>query len=344
MKNMIFCVACAVLCTAVARAAEGDAGGKVVLRLSSIETADTRVDKAFDIKPLPPVNETTLPYTEAMLANLSGRRLHDALDENARVRHENNAAKRAIFMKRFLIMEKRQKDMLEKYQNTPLGRYIVTAGDLFVGEMGPYLDKIALFHQMDMAESAMQAELRDDAVDFNEKAYFIKLVLQSQDDRNRELQMPGGLTVNKHECQMVVTVEVEDYGGNIIFSKNVEESITINATSAGASSGGDAIIRKTLKKAMATCAKEIDAYFTASVEFEIVGPKNDEDFDENAVTVSIDGEEVDCEEVIRLTKGTHEVKAELDGYHQKGSSSIKFDKSGKKKIVMLKDKKAVEEE
>lgn len=106
MKSIILALAAAVpLASSPARAAEENNPNSVlILKLSSLETADMRAKKAIE-KPntqvLKNLGTQDLPYSQVTISKLSGRALLEAEERNNKVKHQNDLLVRAYALEKF---------------------------------------------------------------------------------------------------------------------------------------------------------------------------------------------------------------------------------------------------
>ena len=310
---------------------------KLMLKISTVETSETRHQKTWN-PPAMPLEMQEKPYSEAQIMQATP-------EEAARMRAKNEAAgdaqrvaNAAIALRNWKNADDNMRGVQAKLQGTSYGRQIILALDKFAGEAGTYFDPdcIEFFHRMDMDEG-QQEQFMQDMSDPGMLAapYFIKLIFDDPREETGVVQM-NGQQIKMSKYMQTVTYEVQDLQGKMIASGNVKQEKQIrtsNAVQRGGTSGSEQVA--VLEDALVEVAKRINDRFVAKVSFTLVGPKKDEDFDENAGTIMVDGDGHSSGDEFTILKGPHIVEVEMDGYKRTGSSKLTITKSQDYKIPMV---------
>lgn len=320
---------------AKAKSNEESSAGKILLFID-LETVDGRAEKRFQPKPLPPMGESSLPYSDADISRLSSEAQGQAIEANRKIREQNYAAKRSILWENYEEQVKHQKAMIQRYQNTTVGRHLLVARDWFAGSMGEYAEFFEVIHRMDQDKANFESEIKGDGLEISAGEYIAILIFADPSMKTKEMQFPGAAVVTRTVCSLTVTLEVQTLDGRVVYSKNLEASETSSESNAAVSSGTDDLVAKTMRTAIDKAAEAIADHFTCELTVSVKGPKGDEDFDEDEVELTLDGESISADEGVRVAKGTHTLVAEIDGYEQKGGTKITVKKDMEKKIVFKK--------
>ena len=323
----------------VPAAAEADAiPQKITLKLCSVETADTRMDKAW-APPTPPSVEQELPYTDSDLVMLTGPALQKALEENRLVRAENRRRSARLQLASYIAAEQHMNEIINRYQATTAGRFVILALDTFAGYMGEYCDPefIQFFHRMDNDEGAKEAFLQ--AVGSEETAavpYLVKLVFATPREQSGAVSVTSTYRVSKSTVTQMLTVQIQALDGRMIFAKNIKETASegYNSVVQTTDGGGD-LIQSAMEKCLESAAKAINDHFVKQTTF-TVEAKNDKNGDfraENAV-LTVDGVERPLNSPISLLAGKHEVKVTHSGFRQTDPEVMNISSSGVRKIIM----------
>ena len=339
--NKTMLLAAALVCAGTAFAQEASApegAKKIMLKLSSVETATTRHQKTWT----PPAKPSVLaekPYTEAQIMQATPEEAGRMRLKNEAVGDAQRAANAAIALENWRAADKHMKGIQAQLEGNAYGRQIVLALDKFAGEAGEWFDPdcIEFFHRMDMDEGMKEQALKDMSDPGVLAApYFVKLIFDDPREESQSVALNSVDEVKMTKYTQVVTCEVQDMQGKIVFAKNVKAEKSVrssNAVTKSGTSGNDLV--ETLQEALSMVAKEINDRFVAKVSFKLVGPKKDEDFDENAATILVDGDGHTSGDEFSILKGPHMVEVEMDGYKRTGSPKLTITKSQEYKIPMV---------
>ncbi len=310
---------------------------KLMLKISSVETAGTRHQKTWT-PPAKPLEMTEKPFSEAQIMQATP-------EEAARMRAKNEAAgdvqrlaNAKIAYENWKAADTHMKGIQAQLEGNAYGRQIILALDKFAGEAGTYFDPdcIEFFHRMDMDEG-QQEQFMQDMTDPGVLAtgYFIKLVFDDPREETGVIQV-GSQQVKMAKYMQTVTYEVQDLQGKMVAAGNVKKEKQVRTSNAVQRSGttGNELV-EVLEDALSEVAKKINDRFVAKVSFTLTGPKKDEDFDENAGTILVDGDGHASGDEFTVLKGPHVVEVEMEGYKRTGSSKLTITKSQNYKIPMV---------
>ena len=249
-----------------------------------------------------------------------------------------NYDKASAALKNWEENNKHMKDTWDLLASSAFGKQVIIAVDKFAGEAATYFDPdcIESLHRMDMDEGQREQFIRDMCDPGMLAApYFIKLVFDTPREES------GVVTMNGQQIKMVksiqtVTFSVQDNQGKIITGGNVKQEKQKRMSGAiqtGGTAGNEQV--EVLEMCLTEIAKRINDRFVAKVSFTLTGPKNDDDFDENAGTIMVDGDGHTSGDEFSILKGPHIVEVEMDGYKRSGSPELTITKSQNYKIPMV---------
>lgn len=310
------------------------APGKMMLRIASVETPDTRSEKSWT-PPRIPAAAKKLPWSEADIQKANPKDALKMKRENSVQEELNAAAAREVAIANYNDSVEFMRGVREKLQNTTFGRQVMQAIDKFAGYASQEFnsDCIEFFHQLDAIDGKDFAKFttgHGPAVHVDQ--YFIKMIFDDPASKTATQQI-GGDELSRTFFTQKVTYQVLDHGGKVV-DGNV---ITKKSSEVDASKDEVAEQRVELLEAcLREIAKGINDKFVATMTFGVVSTvKNDEEFNADAATLAVDGVERSFGEKVGLMKAdTHVVEVSLDGYKQKGGKEMKFSSSGTKKLQM----------
>jgi len=328
--------ACSVLAQSTSSASQNGAK-KVMLKIASVETAATRHQKTWD-PPSRPMALQERPYSDAQIMNATPEEAERMRAKNENVMDAQQKANALIAWQNWSAADAHMRGVQAQLEGNAYGRQIILALDKFVGEAGTYFDPdcIEFFHRMDNDEGIKEQFIQDMQDPGTLSApYFLKLVFDDPREEKGTTQI-NGLEIKMTKAMQLVTYEVQDLQGKIITAGNVRGEVTTKTTSAvqqGGTSGNQSIAA--LEDALTQVAKKINDFFVAKVSFVLVGPKNDEEFDEYAGTILVDGEGHASGDEFSILKGSHTVVVEMEGYRRAGSPSLVVNASQSYRLPMV---------
>ena len=338
MKKMMMAVAACVACCAFAEDETAPEGvGKVVLKISQVETPSTRAEKWNP--PQVPVSAKALPFSESDIQSASPEEALKMDRANRMTRYENNRRQSAIAMQQYRDAMDHFKGTKAKLEGTAFGRQILMALDKFAGAAGECFDPdcIEFFHNMDAVGEAEEAALisgKKGKDDLMTAPYFIKLIFD--DPQTKTMQgMVAGTEMKRTTVKIGLTYQVQALSGKIVTAGNIKKEKSERETGAG---GVDekALVVEAIDEALTEVAKRINAFFVAKTTVKVIPAKKDKEFDADSATIEIDGVSREIGEEISIMKGRHTITVDLDGYKQSGSIRFDIKKSGTIKIKVKK--------
>lgn len=310
---------------------------KMMLKIASVETAGMRLNKAWD-PPMKPAAAKALPHSNAEIQNALPEEAAKMRAKNEAVRDANYAANAAIAWKNWEAANAHMQACRTQLEGSGYGRQIILAIDKFAGECGTYFDPdfIEFFHRLDLDEGIKEQYVQDmTSPDILAAPYFIKLIFDDPREESGTVSLNGNdITMTKYTLN--ITCQVQDLSGKMVFAKNVKQVKTLrrsNAIDYSGTDGNDLI--DTLEEGLSEVAKAINERFVARVNFELSGPPNDDEFDESAGTVVVDGDEHSVGDEFAVLAGQHKVEVRMDGYKRSGASNMALTKSATYKIKMV---------
>lgn len=313
---------------------------KLMLKISTVETAGTRHAKTWD-PPAKPLEMQEKPYSEAQIMNATPEEAERMRKKNEVVGDVQRLANAKIAYENWKAADDHMKGLQAQLEGNAYGRQIILALDKFAGEAGTFFDSdcIEFFHRADMDEGQKEQFMQDMSDPGMLAApYFIKLIFDDPREETGVVQM-NGQQIKMSKYMQTVTYEVQDNQGKIATSGNVRQEKTIrtsNAVQRGGTSGNEQIA--VLEEALAEVARRINDRFVAKVSFTLVGPKKDDDFNADAGTIMVDGEGHSSGEEFSILKGPHIITVDMDGYKTTKNPRLTITKSGDNKIPMVSTK------
>ena len=334
-------LACAAVLTASAFAQGGasapQATKKLMLKISTVETAGTRHQKTWN-PPSKPLEMQEKPYSEAQIMQATAEEAERMRAKNEIAGDAQRIANAKIAYENWKAADAHMKGLQTQLEGNAYGRQIILALDKFAGAAGTHFDPdcIEFFHRMDMDEGQKE-QFMQDMTDPGMLAapYFIKLIFDDPREETGTVQM-NGQQIKMSKYMQTVTYEVQDLQGKIATSGNVRQEKqvrTSNAIERGGTSGNELVA--VLEDALAEVASRINEHFVAKVSFTLVGPRNDDAFDEYAGTILVDGDGHASGDEFSILKGAHVVEVEMQGYKRTGSSRLSVTQSQNYRIPMV---------
>lgn len=313
---------------------------KVMLKIASVETVDTRTQKTWN-PPSQPMALQELPHSEADIANATPAEALAMGRENRARRLANQKVQAAIAIDAYEKAQEHFEGVKKKLEGTVFGRQVILAVDKFAGMAGEYFDSecIEFFHRMDNDEGEKEQFLKDmGSTDTLSAPYFVKFIFDNPRIEEGKITM-SGQEMKRTKITIAVTYQVQALNGRMVTSGNVKKEKVLKSSNAVQRTGSEeGALIDTMEEALAEVAKRINNHFVAKVTIKAVsaGGKKDKDFDADAATVEIDGVSAELDSEISIMKGKHTIVVDLDEYKQKGSISFNIKKSGTIKVSLKK--------
>ena len=309
---------------------------KVMLRISAPETPDSRLPE-WKPSAQPPVLEM-VPYSPEQIDKAKPEEVKRMLDDNARVERANFSAKQRFQAENWKSHDDYIKGVRGKLGGTAFGKQVLIAVDKFTGiAMGEFdSDCIEVFNYNDAAEQNDTAafQSKGGGMKVYKETYYLKMIFEQPSMMSSSLAV-GGRQINHKFWTQKLSFQVKDSGGKAVCGDKGEIKEEYDSTNDSAELAEEVRV-ELMERCMRKAAKMISDFFVAKVVFKAVSTtKNDEEFNEDAATLTVDGIDRSFGDEIGLLKAyTHDVRVEMDGYKQKGGKTMKFTKSETKKIQM----------
>ena len=314
-----------------------EAGGKLVLRISAVETVDTRTEKSGPgFVPVPSELQNRVPpYSDAQIAQATPEQAKEMAKKNAEAADEHHRAMMAVAWDNWQRTQDYMQGVKAKLLGTAFGRQINQALDKFAGYAAQTFNPecIEFFHRLDNVEGNAESKFSGkEGMNVYAGAYFIKMVFDDPAERSATTSVGGGQMSRTFLVQRA-SVQLQDCGGKVEFADNIKAEKAI--VGASAEEKREAVV-ELIEECLKQMAAKINDHFVATVSFKVVPPAKDEDFDPDSCTLEVDGVARQLGEEIGLLKTSlHSVAVECDGYRQKSNQKMKLAKSGEVKIPMV---------
>lgn len=313
------------------------AENKLVLRISAVETVDTRTEKSGPgFVPVPAELQNMVPpYSDAQIAQATPEKAKVMAEKNAAAADAHHRAMMAIAWDNWQRTQNYMQGVKAKLLGTAFGRQINQALDKFAGYASQAFnpDCIEFFHRLDNVEGNEESKFSGkEGMNVYAGAYFIKMVFDDPAERTAAAAVGGGQLSRTFMTQRA-SVQLQDCGGKVEFADNIKAEKAI--VSASADEKREAAV-ELIEECLKQMASKINDHFVATVSFKVVPPAKDEEFDPDSCSLEVDGIARQLGEEIGLLKSSpHSVIVECEGYRQKPNPKMKLSKSGEVKIPMV---------
>ena len=206
-----------------------------------------------------------------------------------------------------------------------------------------YLQKYSKFIQIIDRSNTNIAEVEKaignkDQVDVAGSMVFLTVIIGDMEETTSTVPV-GNTMVTRKNYSLKMVANLRDYNGNVLFATDViaKKSYRFtNVTSVKGINFNDDLMEDGWKQ----IADKVGAYFIAELKFKAKGPKGDDSFDADDVTVCVDGKEVDGESC-KVLAYNHTITAECEGCQSiERKVEIKAGETSGAKTVKLNFKKA----
>lgn len=321
--------------------AEEESGPKkLTLRISAIETPGTRSSKTLQLPDIPSFTVTPA-HSEEEIATAAPEMAAKMMQENLAKKRAHQEIRNNIAMERYKKQCQYLEGLRKQLESTALGQQIILGLDKFSGYAYEYFNKdcIEFFHRMDTDEVFRESMISGKDADLATSNYFIKLVFDNPHQEKAEGNIQG-TTIHRTTWSQSLSFEVQDMTGKVMSAGNITKTKTKTFGDANVMQGQDkGAMIELIEECMKEAAQKINDSFVLKVKFTVVSAaKKDKDFDAEDATIKVDGEDVEAGEEVCMLKGKHTVEVDMEGYAQKGGTSLLITKSGTRKIKMVKDK------
>lgn len=341
-KFMLAAVVCGVYVSGTAAEAnvkqKAALPAKIALLIADVGTIDTVAGTEEFLTQIKKVSNTEMPQLtaadraaatpalerEIVRVNWNTRKT-EYINEKRMIENENRRMANVLYQLRNSILVDKNK------RNVVLGKnYLQT-----------YLQKYSRFIQViDRANSSI-AEVEkaiggNDQIDVASSSFFLTVIIGDMEETTTTVPV-GNTMVARKNYSLKMVANIRDFNGNVLFSTDVIAKHTRRFTDVTGASGfnfADDLMEDGWKQ----IADKVGAFFISELKFKIKGPKGDENFDADDVTIYVDGKEIDGDSC-KVLAFNHEIKAECDGY-QTLVRNVEISESTPEKTVKLNFKKA----
>ena len=210
---------------------------------------------------------------------------------------------------------RRMEQILDNLRTSVIGdktkRDIVVAKQYLQSYLAPYADFIQVIDRSNTSLSEVEKVLNgNDQQNLASACVFLTLIMQDLKEESNTVSV-GNTMVKRTTYTQKAVGNLRDFNGNVLTAFNVVAKSSRRQTSASNSSGfnpSSDMMEEVLKQV----AEKVAAYYLTSVEVKCIAPKGVEDFDEDAVTFTIDGK--DFENGEKVLAGKHFLTAEAEGF------------------------------
>ena len=210
---------------------------------------------------------------------------------------------------------RRMEQILDNLRTSVIGdstkRDIVVAKQYLQSYLSPYSDFIQVIDRSNTSLSEVEKVLNgNDQQDLASACAFLTLIMQDLKEESTTVSV-GNTLIKRTVYTQKAVGNLRDFNGNVLTAFNVVAKSSRSQTSASKSSGfnpSSDMMEEVLKQ----IAEKVAAYYLSSVEIKCMGPKGDDDFDEESATFTIDGK--DFQNGDKVLTGKHFLVAESEGY------------------------------
>ncbi len=317
--------------------------GKICLLVTDVGTIDTVAKTEEFLTQIKQFNTEEAPKLSAA-DSATNPNLAKRVTE---IRFNNEMRKYSDAEREVAARNRRMESILTQVRNSIVGdenkRNIVVAKNYLQSFLQPYADHIQVIDRANTSLAEVEKAIGgNDQQDVASACMFLTVIMQDVKEESHTVQV-GNTMVKKTKHTQKAVYNVRDFNGNVVTAGNVAADASKRTTSASKVSGynpSDDLMEGVLKQ----IADKMASHFLCTVEVDCVGPKGDDDFDEDDVSLTMDGNDFSSGDTV-LVGVPHAFIGECEGYKTvKKNETIK--KGGKKTIKMKfkKDKKAAKEE
>ncbi len=314
---------------------QNSAPGKICILVADVGTIDTVAKTEEYLTRIKEFNTDDIPRpSEAdKVANPSVVRQEVVITLNDNIR-KYNEREREIAMR-----NRRMEQVLEQLRSSILGdakkRDVVVAKNYLQSYLQPYSEFIQVIDRANTSLSEVEKAIGgNDQQDVASAVLFITVIMQDLHEETKTVQV-GNTMVKRTMYTQKAVANLRDFNGNVVYACNVVAKSSRRDTSASRSTGvnpSSDLMEDVLKQV----ANLIASNLICTINVECIGPKNDDDFDEDEVVLTLDGKDFSNGDMT-LT-GKHVLEANMDGY-KPVKKNLKLRKGGEQ-TVKLKFKKA----
>lgn len=235
---------------------------------------------------------------------------------------------------------RRMEQILENLRTTIIGdknkRDIVVAKQYLQSYLSKYNDFIQVIDRSNTSISEVEKAINgNDQQDLASACTFLTVIMQDMKAESSTISI-GNTTIKRTTYTQKAVGNLRDFNGNVITAFNVAAQTSRRQTSASQQTGynpSSDLMEAVLKQ----IAEKIADFYLCNLHIKCTGPKDDEDFDEDIVTFTLDGKEFENGE--KVLSGTYTIVAECEGY-KSVKKTVNIKRGRPKMITKIKFKKA----
>ncbi len=310
--------------------------GKICILVTDVGTIDTVAKTEEFLTQIKQFNTDEAPKLSSA-DSAANPRLAQRVTE---IRFNNEMRKYSDAEREVAARNRRMEAILTQVRNSIISdetkRNIVVAKNYLQGYLQPYADHIQVIDRANSNIAEVEKAIAgNDQQDVASACMFLTVIMQDVKEESQTVQV-GNTMVKRTVHTQKAVYSVRDFNGNVVTAGNVVAKASRRTTSVSKTTGynpSDDLMESVLKE----IADKMASHFLCTVEFSFSGPKGDDDFDEDEVTVTMDGSDFTSGDAV-LVGLPHKFVAECDGY--KAVKKNMTLKKGGQKVIKMKFKKA----
>ena len=309
--------------------------GKICILVTDIGTIDTVAKteefltkiKQFNVDSMPQISEAD----KAADPTLVRREINIRFNDNIRRYNEQQ--------QEIVRQNRRMENILENLRTTIIGdknkRDIVVGKQYLQSYLSPDSNYILLIDRSNTSLSEVEKAINgNDQQDLASACFFLTVIMQDMNTESNTVGI-GGTMIKKTVYTQKAVGNLRDFNGNVVTAFHVVARSSRRQTSASRNVGHNPA-SDLIEDALKQIAGKIADYYLSNLEIKCTGPKGDDEFDEDAVTFMLDGQEFENGD--KTVIGRHILSAEADGYRPI-TREIMIRSNRKKSVIKLKFKK-----
>ena len=309
--------------------------GKICVLVTDVGTIDTVAKteefltkiKQFNIDEAPRMTDAD----KAADSTLAKREINFRFNDNIRRYNEQQ--------QEVARQNRRMERILENLRTSIIGnntkRDIVVAKQYLQSYLSEYAEFIQVIDRSNTSLAEVEKAINGTSQqDLASACVFLTVIMQDMHQESNTVSV-GNTMIKKTVYTQKAVGNLRDFNGNVITAFNVVAQSSRRQTSASRNEGHNPssdLMEAVLKQ----IAEKIADYYLCNLEFKCIGPKGDEDFDEDTVTFTVDGKEFENGD--KVVAGKHIITAEAEGYKTIKKTVVVKGKR-KKMVTKLKFKK-----
>ncbi len=303
--------------------------GKVCILVADVGTIDTVAKTEEFLTRIKEFNTDDIPRPSAAdkAANPSVGKQEVTISLNDNIR-KYNEREREIAMR-----NRRMELVLEQLRSSILGsnkRDIVVAKNYMQTYLQPYSEFIQVIDRANSSLSEVEKAIGgNDQQDVASACMFITVIMQDLREETKTVQVGNTMVKRTWYTQKAVS-NLRDFNGNIVYACNVVARASRRDTGASTTTGVNPA-SDFMEEVLKQVADKVAKHLLCTVNIECIGPKNDDEFDEDEVILMLDGNDFSSGDMV-LT-GKHVLEANADGY-MPVKKTLKLKKGGEQTVKL----------